>query len=117
MFHLLYQLANNDFWSNNIFTLTTDQQWDSFPPTDLAYAPGILGPTRLQYVVERHSSQHDTITKATIFCTPLSSGPNPQSPSILREPLANSDVTIKKRNDPWLEEDREYGLIADTDPQ
>lgn len=63
--------------------------------------------------------------KIDFWCTRLqnssftvsASQPNPQSPSILREPLANSDVTIKKRNDPWLEEDREYGLIADTDPQ
>lgn len=38
MVYLPNQLANNVFWSNNIFTLKTDQQWVLFPPTNLAYA-------------------------------------------------------------------------------
>lgn len=42
MVHLPNQLANNVFWSNNIFTLKTDQQWVLFPPTNIAYATGIL---------------------------------------------------------------------------
>lgn len=42
MVHLPNQLTNNVFWSNNIFTLQTDQQWVLFPPTHLAYATGIL---------------------------------------------------------------------------
>lgn len=42
MVHLPNQLANNVFWSNNIFTLQTDQQWVLFPPTNLAYATGKL---------------------------------------------------------------------------
>lgn len=42
MVHLQNQVANNVFWSNNIFTLKTDQQWVLFPPTNLAYATRIL---------------------------------------------------------------------------